>query len=399
MAHYELPPRAVIERAARQVYMLLTARNQAIDQQNELQRRSRLDRAAREYESAASALSQMILGPVAAQIGKQKRLLVVSEGALQYLPFAALPSPAGTLPQEGSAKRPLLLGHEVVNLPSASVMAALRRGQEGRKKAPKAVAVLADPVFARSDARVKAITERKTPNRGTTRGTDEENRTLATDTSAREVEEPLIRSLDDMGRLRGGGFNLSRLPFSRREAKTILSVTPAGQGMEALDFHASRTTATDSQLAEYRMIHFATHGLLDSEHPELSGLVFSLVNSQGEPQNGFLSLEDVYNLSLSAELVVLSACETGLGKEIQGEGLLSLTRGFMYAGAPTVVASLWSVDDEATAELMGRFYRAMQKEGMRPAGALRRAQMEIVHQKRWSEPYYWSGFVIQGEWR
>jgi CHAT domain-containing protein len=169
--------------------------------------------------------------------------------------------------------------------------------------------------------------------------------------------------------------------------------------MQSLDFDANRTTATSPELAQYRLVHFATHGLLDSEHPELSGLVLSLVDERGIPQSGFLALQDIYNLNLPADLVVLSACATGLGKEIKGEGLMGLTRGFMYAGATRVVASLWDVDDAATAELMKHFYQAMEKEGMRPAAALRQAQMRMWKQKRWVDAYYWAGFQMQGEWR
>jgi len=146
-------------------------------------------------------------------------------------------------------------------------------------------------------------------------------------------------------------------------------------------------------------VHFATHALLNSKHPELSGLVLSLVDEQGRPQNGFLDLEDIYNLSLPAELVVLSACETGLGKEINGEGLVGLTRGFMYAGASRVMASLWKIDDRATAELMGHFYQAMEGQGMRPAAALRTAQLQMRRDKRWISPYFWAAFQIQGEWK
>jgi CHAT domain-containing protein len=169
--------------------------------------------------------------------------------------------------------------------------------------------------------------------------------------------------------------------------------------MQALDFSANRAAAMSAELSQYRVIHFATHGVLDSQHPELSGLIFSLVNSRGEQENGFLGLQDVYNLNLAADLVVLSACETGLGKEIQGEGLVGLTQGFMYAGAPQVIASLWSVDDAATAELMAHFYRALEKEGKRPSAALRQAQIEIFQQERWRNPYYWAGFVIHGDHR
>jgi CHAT domain-containing protein len=169
--------------------------------------------------------------------------------------------------------------------------------------------------------------------------------------------------------------------------------------MMALDFRANRATATSSELGQYRIVHFATHGLLNSEHPELSGLVLSLVDEQGRPVDGFLRLHEVYNLRLPVELVVLSACQTGLGREVKGEGLVGLTRGFMYAGAARVAASLWKVDDAATMELMGRFYRGMLKEGLRPAAALRAAQLEMWRTKRWREPYYWAAFVLQGEWR
>jgi CHAT domain-containing protein len=157
--------------------------------------------------------------------------------------------------------------------------------------------------------------------------------------------------------------------------------------------------AISPDLAKFRIIHFATHGLLNSEQPELSGLVFSMVNEQGSPQNGFLGLQDIFNLDLTADLVVLSGCETGLGKQITGEGLVGMTRGFMFAGATQVVASLWNVSDAATARLMARFYKAVEKNGMRPAAALRAAQVEMWRQKRWRSPYYWAAFQIQGEWR
>jgi CHAT domain-containing protein len=187
------------------------------------------------------------------------------------------------------------------------------------------------------------------------------------------------------------------LIFSRREANEILRL--AGAGFKALDFAANRATALGSNLIRYRIIHFATHSLLNSQHPELSGIVLSLVDEEGRPQDGFLRLHDIYNLRLAADLVVLSACKTGLGKEIKGEGLVGLTRGFLYAGAPRVVASLWKVDDHATAELMKLFYQRMLRDGLRPAAALRRAQMDMSKQPRWAAPYYWAGFTIQGEWK
>jgi CHAT domain-containing protein len=170
--------------------------------------------------------------------------------------------------------------------------------------------------------------------------------------------------------------------------------------MQALDFEASRTTALRPDLGEYRIVHFATHGMLNNIHPELSGIVLSLVDEAGRQRDGFLRLQDIYNLKLPAELVVLSACQTGLGKEVKGEGLIGLTRGFMYAGAPRIVASLWKVDDRATSELMKRFYQGLLgPEALRPAGALRQAQLSIWKQKQWRSPYYWAAFVLQGEWK
>ena len=329
----------------------------------------------------------MILEPVAGEI-KGKRLLIVADGALQYIPFQVLPVPV-TGPSTSAV--PMVAEHEIVNLPSASVLAQLRRQANGRAVAPKDVAVLADPVFDKDDPRVM---------KAQSKGQLAKAELTSTRKTVETIPYGLTRSLSDVGtETRGTGSGLSRLVFSRREADAIMTTTDPGKGMEALDFQASRELALSKQLGQYRIVHFATHGLLDNEHPELSGLVLSLVDLQGNPQNGFLELQDVYNLDLPVDLVVLSACETGLGKQVNGEGLVGLTRGFMYAGAPRVVASLWKVDDVATADLMGRFYKAIFKEQMRPAAALRQAQLEMSREKRWTDPYNWAAFTIQGEWR
>ena len=208
----------------------------------------------------------------------------------------------------------------------------------------------------------------------------------------------LHRALRDVGILREGGLSFPRLLSSRQEAEAIIAAACRCR-MSATDFEASRATATSPELGQYRIVHFATHGVLNSEHPALSGLVLSLVDEQGKPQDGFLRLHDIYNLNLPVDLVVLSACNTGLGKEVRGEGLVGIVRGFMYAGAARVVASLWKVDDEATAELMKRFYQQMLQGDMTAAAALRAAQVEMWQQKRWHSPYYWAAFVLQGEWK
>jgi CHAT domain-containing protein len=196
-----------------------------------------------------------------------------------------------------------------------------------------------------------------------------------------------------------GQLQIPRLPFTRQEADRIMKLASTKNSLEALDFRASLATATSPELGRYRYLHFATHGYLDSEHPELSAIVLSLVDRNGQPEAGFLRANDIYNLKLPADLVVLSACETGLGKEIRGEGIVGLTRGFMYAGVPRVIVSLWSVNDRATEELMAAFYQKLLKDKLPPAEALRQAQIAMLRSGRWSSPYYWAAFVQQGEWR
>jgi CHAT domain-containing protein len=188
------------------------------------------------------------------------------------------------------------------------------------------------------------------------------------------------------------------LRFSRQEADEIARLAGNSSKLEAVDFAANRKLATSAELGQYRVVHFATHGIVNNSHAELSGIVLSLVDERGKPQNGYLRLYDLYNLKLSADLVVLSACQTALGKEIRGEGLVGLTRGFMYAGAPRVIASLWQIDDRASAEFMKRFYEAMLGQKLRPAAALRAAQVSMSQDPRWRQPHYWAAFTIQGEW-
>jgi CHAT domain-containing protein len=191
---------------------------------------------------------------------------------------------------------------------------------------------------------------------------------------------------------------IQRLPFTRREAEEILALVPEQQRLKALDFDANRAMATSPQLGNYRFVHFATHGVLDTEHPELSGIVLSLFDRQAREQDGYLRVHEIFNLKLPVDLVVLSGCRTGLGKQIKGEGLMGLTRGFMYAGAARVMVSLWDVSDEASARLMVEFYKRMLgRERLSPAAALRGAQVTLWQQERWRAPYYWAAFVLQGE--
>jgi CHAT domain-containing protein/tetratricopeptide (TPR) repeat protein len=414
---FDLPKRAVIEVASRRVYRLLTARNRRNHGEKPAQWTARIAGADTEFPQAVARLSQMVLGPIAGKL-QRKRLLIVADGALHYVPFAALP-----VRVPGKTTLPLVAEHEIVNLPSASVLAVLRRERMGRPLAQKTVAVLADPVFDRRDSRVRpngvdevhdarevtpgsrdAQAVAGAPGAGASPGGNEALDKDTNDSAALDeslLPSQLTRSATDAGWRRAGRGDvyLPRLQSTRREAEAIVAVTPPGQSFEALDFRANRTTATSAELTNYRIVHFATHALLDSKHPELSGLVLSLVDGRGRPRSGFLGLEDIYNLNLPAELVVLSACETALGKGIEGEGMVGLTRGFMYAGASRVMASLWKIDDRATADQMRYFYRAMIGQGLRPAAALRAAQLKMRKDPRWSSPYFWAAFQIQGEWK
>jgi len=311
-------------------------------------------------------LADLVLTPVVPLLTKE-RLLIAADGALQYVPFAALPV-AGA----DGAQQPLLQTREVVGLPSLSVLVSQRAGE--RRAAPsKTVAVFADPVFDRADPRIASAEA--------THLVHPAQAQLATRSSALE------------------SGTLERLPFSRLEAEAIESLVPEDERYVAVGFQANRETLLGLTLDDYRLIHFATHGVIDTRYPDLSGLALSGFDAAGAPTRGLLGLPDIYALSLNADLVVLSACETALGRDIRGEGLLGLTQGFLYAGAKGVVASLWPVADRTTAELMQRFYEQMLRDGLRPADALRRAQLSVAAEPRWSHPYYWSAFVLVGDWQ
>lgn len=358
-ASFELPARAEIEGLARRLYELLTERNRLAKGETPAQKQSRILAAEQTREAIARQLSQMLLGPVASLVG-DKRLVIVADGALQYVPFGVLRS-----------------GNEIVSLPSIAVLGQLRRQNAVGQTPTKTVAVFADPVFERDDPRLRQASPAK-------------RRPRANGVAAQSLPE------FDFGQ---SGRALPRLFASREEAKAIIALAPRGTSYGALNFDANRERAMSADLGQYRILHFATHGLLNTARPQLSGVVLSLYDERGNKRDGFLRLNQIYRLRLASDLVVLSACSSALGKEVKGEGLIGLTRGFMYAGANRVIASLWKVDDEATAELMTIFYRNLLQAQMTPARALSAAQSELQQQERWRSPYYWGAFTLQGDWR
>jgi CHAT domain-containing protein/tetratricopeptide (TPR) repeat protein len=383
---FELPKRAEIEAAAINLHNLLAAAPKPVaqdDKNNNKDARTlrKLNKAAGDFSTAAAQLSDMIIKPVATRLGT-KRLLIVGEGALQLVPFGALPSSDA---KTGAGNQPLVVTHEITYLPSASTIAVLRRETGDRKSESKSLFVLADPVFDKNDERVKAVSG----------DAEKKSDKPAAPASARKLVK-----VDMAASMEAAGLTIKRLPFTRAEAQGIETVLKTGECKKAFDFQANRATLTSAELSNYRILHIATHGFLNFANPSLSGLVLSLLDEKGNPQDGFFLANEVFNLNLPVELVVLSACETGLGKQVRGEGTTGLTRGFMYAGAPRVVVSLWSIDDKATSELMIRFYQGMLGEKqLRPSAALREAQIQMWREQQWQSPYYWAAFELHGEWR
>ncbi|MBD2363427.1 tetratricopeptide repeat protein [Anabaena minutissima FACHB-250] len=397
---YELPGSEQIEKVARNLHQQLT-RPLIVGATPEEQAQSLAD-----TTKAAKELSQIILAPVAGKL-ETKRLVVVADGVLHKIPFAVLsdltpqpPSLPGKGEQEKEQKQeqaqennklpsplrggvgggvnyqPLLVNHEIITLPSVTSLATHRQQLKGRKPAPKTLAVLADPVFSANDERVTG----KAPPKSASLDLELERSALQ-------------RSLNNINR-----SALDRLPGTRQEANAVLKMVSPQESLQAFDFDANYNFVTSQQLSQYRLLLFATHGIFDDTNPELSGIVTSLVDKDGKAQKGFLRLNDIFNLDLPAELIVLSACESGLGKEVQGEGLIGLTRGLMYAGSARIVVSLWKVNDQATSLLMQELYTQILREGKTPAVALREAQLKLWQQKQWQNPRFWSAFTIQGKW-
>jgi CHAT domain-containing protein/predicted negative regulator of RcsB-dependent stress response len=336
----KLPRRAVLERAATQLHELLAQGDQ---------------RKLRHQTGRATArVAELLLAGLELPRGT-RRIVIVPDGSLHYVPYAALPY----------RDQPLIDSVELTVAPSASAVALLRRLTSTRRHAPEALIVIADPVFDPADPRVRA----------------------------RLVSRPIARNLEAAGL-----DQLARLPATRAEAEAIARLG-GGATRKAFDFAASRPEVLDARLGRYAVIHFATHALIHPRNQALSGVVLSLVDERGQPVDGFVRVHDLYRLRLGADLVVLSGCRTATGKELRGEGLVGLVSAFMWAGSPRVVASYWDVKDQATAELMKRFYRAMLVEGRTPAAAMRAAQRSMKADARWQSPYYWAAFAVHGEWK
>jgi CHAT domain-containing protein len=361
---YELAGKDTIEQAASKLINLLSKPQTGAAQEAELR-------------TAINDLSRILLGPVADKLHSH-RLIIVADGILQYIPFRVL-----TIAPDADD---LGTKFEIVNEPSASTLALVQQEAANRPAAPKLLAAFGAPVFASNYA-----SQAPASSRGQTNDLDVDD--------DEPPQQQLPRGVEDKPEATLNPNKVQPLFFAKQELNELRKLASADEPLIYSGFDATRENLRHLDLSEYRILHFATHGLFNSKQPELSGLVLSLVDRKGQPVSGFVGLSDIYNLRARVDLVVLSACSTALGKEARGEGLIGLTRGFMYAGASTVVATLWNVNDKATTELMKRFYINMLQRGMTPAEALRAAQNSIRQEPQWKSPYYWAAFTLQGEYR
>lgn len=355
---YPLKAGPRIEAAARNAHVLLAKSGQIGYR--------KAARYARQY------LSQLVLGPLAG-VSILPRVAVIPDGALHLVPFAALDLPAG----EGTV-RTLGDDHEVVHLPSASSLVELRRRRCLRHLAPRLLAIVADPVFEADDPRLRS-------------------RPSAQRESAGDLAGVLARTRQALG----GRFG--RLFGSGEEARRIAEIARQVQGRSAVPvmsgFDATRELVTSGRLDRFRVLHFASHALADADDPALAGLLLSLYRADGQPRDGLLRARDLFGLKLSADLAVLSACQTALGQQVRGEGMVGLAYGFFAAGASQLIVSLWEVNDRATAELMSRFYSHLLLHRRCAADALRRAQREMRDETQWRSPAYWAAFIALGDWQ
>ena len=361
---YILPPREQIESKIQILRELLASREMLKDESIE-DYQTRIAKAETDYLIIAKDLSRELFGQVAGKFGN-KRLIVVPDGKLGYFPVSALPLP------NSENNEPILLSNEVVYQPSASTLSILAKNTQRKNSASKSLLIFSDPVFSADDSRLSP-----------------ENKN---DLSANNETGEKFRFVESLN-------SLARLDFSKTEADSIVDILGKSNADNFSGFAANREKLLNINTTDYKILHFATHGLIDESRPELSGIVLSRFDENGNKSDEFFRLHDIYGMNLNSDLVVLSACNTGIGKEVRGEGLMSLNNAFLSVGAKSVMSSLWKVEDGATLELMKNFYDAMANENLTPSKALQQAQIKMRRNSRYQSPFYWAAFTVQGDFR
>lgn len=330
-----------------------------------------------QFGQTSESLSRAVFGSLAEKV-TQPTLAIVADECLEYIPWSALPKP-GT-------NAPLIAAHEVVQLPSASALAWLQQVSANRPAATKALAVLADPVYDRADSRAGKI-------KGTPPVQPVASGQFRSISFYRAVQ-----TLREVG-LSGPQLAVPRLQPAKNEAKAILNVAPEGSRIGWFDLQASRDTLLSADLSPFRVLHFATHGMVSTEQPTTSGVVLSMVNLAGQSQNGFVLGPDFFNLKLNSDLVVFGNLRASLSVQPQSGGLHGLHRALAYAGSPRLMVGIWPVTERVATTFWTAFYRNLLVEKQRPAAALRAAQLQVMKEKKWASPYYWAAFGMYGDFR
>ncbi len=361
---YILPAREKIETAIQKLRELLNLR-EMLENETVTDYQTRLAEAEKNYWQEAQNLSNNLLGQISDRLG-EKRLVIVPDGKLHYFPVSALPFP------NSETNEPILLTNEIVYEPSASTLLILAKNEKQSATPEKNLLVFADPVFSGDDSRL---------------------------TSGNKSEETGDSTGLNNVRFAESRNSLPRLSASKYESESITDIIGSSKSDAYSGFSASREQLLNSNISDYKIIHLATHGSIDENRPELSGIVLSRFDQNGQKVDEFIRLHDIYGMNLSANLVVLSACSTGIGKEVRGEGLMSLNNAFLQVGAKSVMSSLWKVDDYATLELMKNFYASMADENLTPSQALRSAKIKMMRDPRFKSPFYWAAFTIQGDYK
>ena len=360
---YILPPRVQIETIVEKLRGLIASREMKQGEAIE-DYQKRMAEAEADYQSGARELSNLLFGQIADKLSN-KRLIIVPDGKLHYFPVAALPLP------NSESNDPILLTNETVYEPSAQTLLLLEKSRR-QSAATKNLLVFSDPIFTTDDARFSP-----------------ENKPVKTAETTSADKFRFVESLN----------SLMRLTASKDESDSIVSIVGATESDVYSGFAANREQLLNIKAEDYKILHFATHGFTDEQRPELSGIILSRFDEQGQKLDESFRIHDIYGLNLNADLVVLSACETGIGKEVKGEGLMSLNNAFLQTGAKSVMASLWKVEDGATLELMKNIYGAMAGANLTPSQALRQAQIKLRRNPQYQSPFYWAAFTVQGDFR
>ncbi|WP_161570853.1 CHAT domain-containing tetratricopeptide repeat protein [Granulicella sibirica] len=351
-----LPPRREIERRVEALNQAILSRQELVAGEDMEARVSRIHRVDDQTSALLLQLGTTLLRPLAGR--QQKLLYVIPDGKLASLPFPALTDP--------STNAALIEHADVVEEPSSSLLLQLLRRESAQQKAdraaPRRVVVFADPLYSESDERLL----KSHPGL----------------TQVSQISSPALPRLD-------------RLSASSTEAAFIGRLSGASNADLHLGSDASAKLMLATEWSDYQIMHLAVHALLGAS-PTFTGIAFTMVDAKGRHEDGMLWLNQIYQLHGVPEMVFLSGCQTAEGRNVPGEGIASLANAFLYAGARSAIGSLWSVEDDASSELVQDFYTNLLRRHLPPSVSLRRAQLALAQNPRYRSPYYWAAFQLEG---